>query len=157
MDLQSYNSCITLSSLISVQHNLILFEKNLHTCIFTYKWKKNSPTQVKKGPNCTLIYNYTLIRELRVGLKLVSSRLRNPFFYQCTIEFVVKPTSKLQYIMVHIVLKWLWMKKKPRKFQFNFPGLLGPCPMLKRLSKKNLSLDLGDTTIYPIWKSHGRA
>jgi hypothetical protein len=28
-------------------------------------------------------------------------------------------------------------EKKPSKFQFNFPTLLGPCPMLKKLSKKN--------------------
>ena len=27
-------------------------------------------------------------------------------------------------------------EKKPSKFQFNFPALLGPCPMLKKLSKK---------------------
>ena len=28
-------------------------------------------------------------------------------------------------------------EKKTSKFQFNFPTLLGPCPMLKKLSKKN--------------------
>ena len=26
-------------------------------------------------------------------------------------------------------------EKKPSKFQFNFSALLGPCPMLKKLSK----------------------
>ena len=26
-------------------------------------------------------------------------------------------------------------EEKPSKFQFNFPTLLGPCPMLKRSSK----------------------
>ena len=32
----------------------------------------------------------------------------------------------------------------------NFPTLLGPCSMLKKLSKKFLSLDIRDNPIYPI-------
>ena len=38
--------------------------------------------------------------------------------------------------------------KKPSKFWFNFLALLGPCPMLKNLSKKILSLDFGDNAIH---------
>ena len=63
-------------------------------------------------------------------------------------ELVKKQRKKLTR---HIVLKRIWMKK----FQFNFPAWIGPCPMLKKLKKK--SLDLGDNPIYPIWKSHGWA
>ena len=60
-----------LNSLISVQQNLILFEKiafssiqmknksHLHTRIFTY-------TNTKTSPNNMFICNYTIIRALRV-------------------------------------------------------------------------------------------
>ena len=48
------------SSNISIQHNLILFEKIfLPICIFTYKNEKNNP-------NYKFICIYTLIREFRV-------------------------------------------------------------------------------------------
>ena len=56
--------------------------------------------------------------------------------------------------------------KKSSKFQFNFPALLGPCPMLKKLSKKNFfpwTLEISekklgyDIKYLSIWsfKSHG--
>ena len=60
-------------------------------------------------------------------LAIVSLALNNPIAVTCCVNFGVRFTPHCPKLNVN--------EEKPSKFQFNFPTLLGPCPMLKRSSK----------------------